>query len=82
MSNELREALADYAHRAWSGGMRHLFGRCQEGENGTLVIPKFFVDRYRSLYTTKYADLKKSEKETSRYEADLMLKIMKEYDAL
>jgi len=28
--NELREALADYAHDAWSGWMKYMFSRCEK----------------------------------------------------
>jgi hypothetical protein len=56
-----------------------MFSKCEETPDGTLVIPAWLVQRYRRQAGTKYKELSKGEKESDRYEADLMMKIMKEY---
>ena len=35
---ELREALADYAHQAWSGWMRYLFSKCINGPDYSMLF--------------------------------------------
>lgn len=81
MGKELREELAEYAHDAWSGWMKYLFSKCQEGttdgfEDGSMVIPKWAVERWTRQMNTAYADLPESEKESDRAEADKMLEIV------
>jgi hypothetical protein len=45
---EKREDLAAYAHRAWSGWMNYLFGKCRYehiGGKREMVIPEWAVER-------------------------------------
>jgi len=74
-NDEIREALAAYAHEAWSGWMQYLFGKCAE-EGGTLIIPVWAVARWTRQMSTAYADLPESEKASDRAEADKMLAIL------
>ena len=69
-STELREALADYAHQAWSGWMRYLFEKSHWNHDGTVIIPYSLAVRWRRQAHTDYAELPKSEKESDRKEAD------------
>lgn len=73
---ELREALADYAHHAWSGWMDYLFSKGIFHDDGTWTMPKEFADRWRRQASTFYVDLPDSEKESDRKEADKMLDIL------
>lgn len=73
----VREALAEYAHDAWSGWMIYLFQKSVTNiENGTVTIPKWAVDRWFRQTQTAYADLPEEEKESDRAEADKMLAIV------
>lgn len=78
-----REALAAYAHEAWSGWMNYLFDKSRmQGLDGCrrweVVIPSDLVERWRQQVRTKYADLSEEEKESDRAEADKTLAIMGE----
>lgn len=81
----MRETLADYAHAAWSGWMKHLFSKCEPHEvrteigeraTGSLIIPKSFVERWTRQIETPYAELPENEKESDRKEADRMLELV------
>ena len=73
---ERREALAAYAHDAWSGWMKYLFGKCEKGGGGHALIPPWAVERWMRQMDTAYKDLPEDEKESDRKEADRMLAIM------
>ena len=77
--SELREALAEYAHKAWSGWMRYMFKKSHERINGTIAIPPGLVARWKRQTMSEYADLPESEKESDRKEADQMVAIMLEH---
>lgn len=79
--DELREKLAEYAHDAWSGWMKYLFGHCSfRGFRslGEAAIPHWAVKRWRRQMETPYADLPEDEKKSDRDEADKMLAIIAE----
>ena len=71
-----REELANYAHEAWSGWMRYMFGKSIENIDGSVTIPADSVRRWKRQCATKYEDLPEEEKESDRDEADKMTKIM------
>lgn len=83
--DKLRERLAEYAHKAWSGWMKYLFGKCSEQKSSTLtnndglnisvVIPSWAVNRWTRQVNTPYADLSEEEKKSDRAEADEMIAI-------
>ena len=76
-----REALAAYAHTAWSGWMEYLFSKCIGPESdGGLIIPRDSVDRWLRQANTAYADLPEEEKESDRAEADKILAILEGRD--
>lgn len=81
MTNEerkLRESLAEYAYEAWSGWMKHLFGKStQHPITGETHIPLWAMDRWKRLAGTKYADLTEQEKNSDRVEAERMMGICK-----
>jgi len=68
-----REKLAEYAHDAWIGWMRYLFGKSRHMPDGQVYIPKGSADRWKRQSETAYADLPEKEKESDRAEADKIL---------
>ncbi len=83
--NKVREALAAYAHDAWSGWMRYLFSKCDNAPAGLVelggtvpqVIPAWAVERWTRQLTTRYDGLPEDEKVSDRKEADKMLSILR-----
>jgi len=78
---QLVEALADYAHDAWSGWMRYLFSKClgvlDHGADACeTVIPEWATKRWRRQMNTPYKDLPEEEKESDRVEARKILSII------
>ena len=74
VTDDLREALAAYAHESWSGWMRYMFSRCHHLDKGsTVIIPFSLVLQWRRQMHTAYADLPEEEKESDRAEADKIL---------
>lgn len=74
---ETREALAEYAHEAWSGWMRYMFSKCNDWD-GVLLIPSESVARWQRQMNTPYADLPESEKASDRDEADKILALVRQ----
>lgn len=67
----LREALADLAHRQQSEWMRVLFLAFPITEkDGSVVIPKWAVDRFKQKMAMPYVALPYLEKNRPRQEAD------------
>lgn len=73
---DVREALAEYAHEAWSGWMKYMFEKGHIHDTGICVLPHWAVKRWTRQMNTPYADLPESEKESDRLEADRMLAIV------
>lgn len=71
-----REALADYAHEAWSGWMKYMFSKAEPNDDGTWTMPAWAVERWQRQMSTPYADLPEEEKASDRAEADKMLAIV------
>jgi hypothetical protein len=69
----LRELLADYAHRAWSGWMSYLFSKSRRNKDGSVTIPKALVQRWDTQIATDYYLLTEKEKDSDRIEADAMI---------
>jgi len=78
LETERREALACYAHEAWSGWMDYLFKQSRENEDGTVTIPADLVARWRRQMGTTYADLPSKKSESDRREAAEILRVLKE----
>lgn len=74
--DELREALAAYAHNAWSGWMIYLFSKCTEHPGGFYTIPVWAVKRWKRQMDTNYCDLPEEEKQSDREEADRILSLV------
>ena len=74
-SSTLMERLAAIEHERWSGWMRHLFSKCEDGYSdlstaplGTKIIPAWATERWTRQMNTPYADLTEAEKESDRIE--------------
>lgn len=76
---ECKEALSDYAHDVWSRWMKHLFSVSEQNKDGSVTIPKEFVDRWKRQIATKYADLTAKEQQSDQKEADNILNIVKKH---
>ena len=75
---QVEEALASYAHKAWSGWMKYLFKEsfyCPQ--TGTVTLPRWAVYRWQRQMETAYEDLPEKEKQSDRKEARKMLAILK-----
>lgn len=80
--DKTREALAEYAHTAWSGWMKYMFDQCKFQKDGTMVIPAWAVDRWRRQMRTDYLNIHETEKQSDRDEADKILQIVGKGDDL
>ena len=74
--DNLRELLADLAHQQWSGWIDYEFSRCDVNEDGSLTIPREWVERWRRQMNTPYSELSEAEKDSDRAEADRVLAIL------
>lgn len=70
------EALAEYAHIAWSGWMNYLFMFGTHNDDGTFTIDADKVTRWKRQASTDYADLPEEEKDSDRIEARRILEIL------
>ncbi len=77
---EIIEKLANYEHDRWSRWQKHLFSKCLKNEDGSMTIPKEFVDRWNRQINTSYFDLSNEEQESDKKEAIKILKIIKKED--
>jgi hypothetical protein len=73
---KMREKLAMFAHKQWSGWMEYLFSKCFFNEDGTATIPKWAVDRWQRQIITPFEELDEQEKESDRKEADGMMEVL------
>lgn len=60
------EYLANLEHKQWSGWMEYLFSLTEIGDNGSHIIKKEDVARWKRQMKTKYEDLPEHEKESDR----------------
>ena len=74
--DELVEALAEYAHNAWSGWMRYMFSKSNMNADGSVTIPVGYVANLRRLMHAAYDDMPKTSQESDRVEARKMLMIV------
>ena len=82
VDNELREKLAEYAHRTWAGWMEYMMSKCVNTVDGSgVVMPKEFYERWTRQKNTPYSELPENEKTSDRYEADRILDILEVHHA-
>ncbi|KKN26095.1 hypothetical protein LCGC14_0878120 [marine sediment metagenome] len=75
---ELREKLAELAHKQWSGWIKYMFGKCLRKADGTMLIPEWGVTRWQRQAYTPYNKLSEKEQESDRAEADKFLALLTE----
>lgn len=73
----LREELAAYMHKAWSGWMKYMFSKTFFVERFA-AIPNDLEERWTRQMQIEYKNLPESEKEANRQEADKLIKIIGE----
>ena len=70
------ESLAEYAHKAWSGWLKYMFG-LSISHGLDILIPSKLAGRWIRQMNTPYADLPESEKEADRKEAREILALLR-----
>ena len=60
-----KERLASIQHDIWSHWMKYQFSKCEE-KDGSLIIPKELVERWKYQMNTKYSNLTEKEKDSDR----------------
>jgi hypothetical protein len=75
--SDAREALAAYAHEAWSGWKEYEFSKGTLNADGTWTMPAWAVERWTRQMHTPYDALPEAEKDSDRKEADAMLAIVR-----
>lgn len=73
---ELREKVSSLCHTQWSGWMKYMFSLSVRNKDGTITIPEGLVERWDRQMTTPYSQLRVSEKESDRKEADRFIKLI------
>ena len=63
---EFREQLAAIEHERWAHWQRYLHSKCEQREDGSLVIPAGYVANLERQIATPYADLSEREKDSDR----------------
>ena len=71
----VRDELAAYANKSWSGWMDYLFEKSIQNPDGTVTIPAQSVERWKRQASTPYPELPESEQTSDLAEADRMLEI-------
>lgn len=77
-NDDIIEKLSDYEHDRWSRWQNYLFSKCKINSDGSLTIPKEFVDRWTRQINTKYNNLSEEEKASDRKEAIRILKCLED----
>ena len=73
VTQEAIERLANCAHIQWSKWMKYLFSRSEEKPDGSVLIPRELVIRWKRQLSTDYINLPENEKASDRKEALSML---------
>ncbi len=73
-----REAVAKLCHEQWSNWMEYLFNCTTKTLEGTVVIPKVYVERWTRQMKTQYEKLSQEEKDSDRAEADKFISLLED----
>jgi hypothetical protein len=73
----MREELAELCHSQWSGWIDYMFAQGVLMTDGSWLMPKEYVDRWKRQSGTPYEDLSAIEKESDRREADKFIDLLK-----
>ena len=74
---ELIELLADYEHDRWARWQKHVFNKSIKNDDGSVTIPKEYVDRWTRQINTDYSKLSIEEQLSDKKEAVKILEIIK-----
>lgn len=72
----LRERLADEVHKVWSEWMTHQFDRCSIEEDGRVLIPRYYVERWNWQCTIPFEKLPEIEQKSDYETGDRFLQIV------
>ena len=72
--SRVKESLANLVHEQWSDWMNYLFSKCELNQ-GDLIIPKEYVQRWTRQMHTQYKDLPEKEKESDRLLASKYIEV-------
>lgn len=75
----LNEIFARLEHKRWLDWQMHLHSICVKNEDGSLTIPKEYVETFERQINTPFDDLPKDEKVASRIEASITLDLVGRY---
>ena len=70
------EILADNEHNRWANWQKYVHSKCMKNEDGSLTIPKEYVEHWDYEINTKYKDLPENIKESDRNEVRQILKLL------
>ena len=73
----MREKLAKEIVADWADWNSYMFRRGKVNSNGTMTMPKKFVDRWKKELNLTYETLNRMQRDAINREAELYLKIMK-----
>lgn len=62
----LFEELANIEHERWADWQKYLHSICDKNPNGSLTIPRYFVERWEKQIKTPYRNLSEEEKNSDR----------------
>lgn len=77
LSYDMLEELAAIEHERWSRWQSYLHDKCIRNEDGSLTIPREFVDRWHDQMSKPFSELSEKEKQSDReliYESQKRLK--------
>ena len=73
---EILEELADNEHNRWANWQKYVHSKCMKNEDGSLTIPKEYVEHWNYEINTKYKNLPENIKENDRNEVRQILKLL------
>ena len=79
-NKNLIELLANYEHDRWARWQKYLFSKCIKNDDGSLTIPKEYVNRWNRQINTDYNDLSIEEQLSDKKEAIKIIEIVEGYD--
>lgn len=79
-NKNLIELLANYEHDRWTRWQKYLFSKCIKNDDGSLTIPKEYVNRWNRQINTDYNDLSIEEQLSDKKEAIKIIEIVEGYD--
>lgn len=72
----LAKRLAEEAHVVWSEWMTLQFDRCSIEEDGRVLIPNYYVQRWNRQRTTQFSQLPETEQKSDYEIGDRFLQIV------